>query len=242
MGKDVKEVKTVTAGFIFSWIFGVLFLFAGLGNLMSGAYISSLIIILCALLIIPYFNNIMTEKLHFRISGGIKFLLVIIIFVVVGISVSKSSQTTPNSSADPVIVNPTESNTIPQPKLPPQITYLNKNYNDLWNIFSPQSKYTDLQKKKIFADEYKDRYVKWTGRVMEVDASILDNLRLYVEHRNKGDFDYYGGDMVIYMQKDQYDNLLKLKKGDQVTYSAKFNGFGELISVAFTLDEGKIVN
>lgn len=80
-----KEVKKITIGFIFSWIFGVLFLLAGAGAIATFPILGT-IIILCSVMIIPYFNKVIAEKLHFKISGGIKFLLVIIIFVAIGMT------------------------------------------------------------------------------------------------------------------------------------------------------------
>lgn len=62
--------------------------------------------------------------------------------------------------------------------------------------------------------------MKWTGTVYEVDASVLDNLRLYVNHQGGS-----GYDITVYINDDQYQNLLKLKKGDSVTYAAKFSSY-----------------
>jgi len=65
----------------------VLFLLAGAGKIAT-APIPGLIIILYSAMIIPYFNKLIAEKLNFEISGGIKFVLVIIIFVAIGFAAS----------------------------------------------------------------------------------------------------------------------------------------------------------
>ena len=83
-----KEVKKITAGLIFSWIFGILFLFGGMGVIAQGSLFSGIVIMLCSAMIIPYFNKIAEEKFNFRISGGIKFILIIVIFVFMGIGMS----------------------------------------------------------------------------------------------------------------------------------------------------------
>jgi len=124
---------------------------------------------------------------------------------------------------------------------PVQEVYLNKTYNDLFSIFSDDSTYTDLQKENIFNNQYKGRYVKWTGEVYDIDASILDNIRLYTKQRGRGQYDFSGSDAVIYMNKDQYNKLLQLHKGDEVTYSAKLDGFGGFIDTSFYMSDGKIV-
>lgn len=93
MSKEKKEVKKITVGLIFSWIFGVLFLLAGTGTVATSP-IPGIIIILCSAMIIPYFNKLIAEKLNFEISGGIKFVLVIIIFVAIGFAASNDIAST----------------------------------------------------------------------------------------------------------------------------------------------------
>jgi hypothetical protein len=78
--------KKITLGGIFSWIFGILFLFTGMAILSEGSYVSGILVILCSAMIIPYFNQVTSENFNFQISGGIKFALVIAIFILVGIS------------------------------------------------------------------------------------------------------------------------------------------------------------
>ncbi len=91
MSKEVKEVKKITLGLIFSWIFGILFILVGMGVIAQGSYVSGILIILCSAMIVPYFNKIVAEKFHFQISGGIKFALVIVIVILIGIAISHSS-------------------------------------------------------------------------------------------------------------------------------------------------------
>ena len=233
-----KEVKKITLGNIFSWIFGILFLLSGMGIMGSGAPVAGIIIILCSAMIIPYFNNLIAEKLNFKISGGVKFLLVIIIFIAMGFGMANTTSEIETTNQQPT---PTETKTMVEPPKPQKI-FITKTYNNLWSVFSPKSDYTDLQKGKIFNEQYKGKYIKWTGRVIDVDASILDNLRLYIEHRNKGDFDWDGGDVTLYMNKDQYDKLIELKKGDEISYSAKFKSFGGFMSVEFYLEDGNLIS
>ena len=90
MVREQKEVKKITAGFIFSWIFGVIFLFAGMGLVAQSSYLSGILVMVCSAMIIPYFNKLSSEKFNFEISGGIKFILVIVIFILMGIGMSNS--------------------------------------------------------------------------------------------------------------------------------------------------------
>jgi hypothetical protein len=98
MSKE-HEVKKITAGLIFSWIFGVLFLLAGVGVIGSGGYISGIIIVLCSAMIIPYFNHLIAEKFHIEISGGVKFLLVIVIFVAMGFGMASTTKDISHSTS-----------------------------------------------------------------------------------------------------------------------------------------------
>lgn len=98
MTEQPKEVKRITAGLIFSWIFGVLFVFGGLGVIVNGAYVWGILIILCALLIIPATNKFTSEKFHFEVSGGVKWLLVILILIFMGVGMSQSKGPTNNAA------------------------------------------------------------------------------------------------------------------------------------------------
>lgn len=241
-----KEVKKITLGSILSWIFGSLFLLMGIGVIGTGSPLAGIIIILCSAMIIPYFNNLIAEKFGFKISGGVKFLLLVIIFIAMGFSMANTTKNQQGNIQASVQENnqpaqETETKEGVQPPKPQKVS-ITKTYDDLWSVFSPNSKYTDLQKERIFNEEYLGKYVQWTGRVKDVDASVLDNLRLYVEHRNKGDFDMSGGDATIYMNKDQYDKLIEVQKGDEVTYLAKFKSFGDFMMVSFYLEDGKLIS
>jgi energy-coupling factor transporter transmembrane protein EcfT len=128
-------------------------------------------------------------------------------------------------------------------RLPTEREYTNKTLDDFYSVFNPNSAYTNLQKQSIFDEEYKDRYVKWTGKVQNVDMSVLDNLRLYVSHEDKSIVaTLLGGDVVVYMNQNQYDKLLKLKKGQQVTFSARVRAYSKFITYEFFLDDGEIVS
>ena len=103
-----KEVKRITVGtlsswlfLILSWIFGILFIIVGMAIIAQGSYISGTLIVLFSAMIIPYFNKIVSEKFHFKISGGIKFILIIVIFILMGFAISQTSNnTTDKSSSD----------------------------------------------------------------------------------------------------------------------------------------------
>jgi len=103
---EEKTVKKITAGFVFSWIFGVLFLLAGVGMIGQGSFVAGIIVVLCAAMIIPYFNRLIAEKFHYEISGGIKFALVIVIFIAMGVAMANSTKSTGSVTDTTPAANP----------------------------------------------------------------------------------------------------------------------------------------
>ncbi len=110
MSKETKEVKKITLGLVFSWIFGIIFFFVGVGIISDGSHFSGILIMLCSAMIIPYFNKIVAEKFHFEISGGIKFALVVIIFILIGIAASNTPSNS-NTTLSSIEKQNTSSNT-----------------------------------------------------------------------------------------------------------------------------------
>jgi hypothetical protein len=113
---EKKEIKKITVGLIFSWIFGIIFILAGLGKFTSGSYIPGIIIILCSAMIIPYFSKKISKNFNFKISGGVKFLLFIVIIIVSGISASNMSESNTQEAKTPGKIQPTTQEKITQEK------------------------------------------------------------------------------------------------------------------------------
>jgi len=120
-----------------------------------------------------------------------------------------------------------------------QKVYVDVDYNKLKSLFSTNSEYTDLQKDKIFNEQYKGKYVKWTGKVKNVDTSVLGNLKLYVVYKEGLLFDDY---VLVYMNQDQYNNIIKLNKGDEINFSGKFNSYTTTLGVTFYFKDGEIIS
>jgi hypothetical protein len=150
-----KKVKKITVGFIFSWIFGVLFSLSGIGLLTSNIF-GGIIVIFLSLLITPIGNNILNNKFNFEISAGIKFLLVIIIFVVFGFSGTESDNYLSNSDI--------ETNLESSQKV--------KNYNSENIIEDTQSKNQELSKE----DEQEVKFFKLGDSIAvgEIEWKLTD--------------------------------------------------------------------
>ncbi len=152
MAKEHKEIKKITAGSIFSWVFGVLFIIAGVGVISQGSYIPGILIMLCSAMILPYFNKISAEKFHFQISGGIKFILIIIIFVLIGISASNSgiSNLDIDSNSQPSTKNVGENANTNKP-LSEITTYT---FGDKFIVGNFAYTFNDYQTKSYLGSEY----------------------------------------------------------------------------------------
>jgi len=83
-----NETKKITLGLILSWIFGVLFGLSGLVFLFSGSILSGGSLILASLILLPPINKFVKERLNFELSGWLKIILVIILFVIYAVNLS----------------------------------------------------------------------------------------------------------------------------------------------------------
>ena len=145
-----------------------------------------------------------SKKMLTATGVGLLFVVAFVLFVYL-----VPENLTPKSDSKPI-----QKETTSQQK---QIVFINESYIDLWKVFNYQSQYTNLQKEAIFNSQYKGKYVKWTGKVKNIDTTLFtDKIVLWVEQREKSPFDFSGSDVSVYISKDQYGKLIKLKKGDAV--------------------------
>lgn len=80
-----KVVRKITLGFVLGWIFGVMFLLAGFVSIFSTGVLVGLLMMLMGFILLPPANSLLANKLGFVISGGLKFVLILVLFVVIGI-------------------------------------------------------------------------------------------------------------------------------------------------------------
>lgn len=82
---EEKQVRKITLGFVLGWVFGVIFLLAGFVSIFSTGVLVGLLMMLMGFILLPPANSLLANKLGFVISGGLKFVLIIVLFVVIGI-------------------------------------------------------------------------------------------------------------------------------------------------------------
>jgi hypothetical protein len=92
-----KDVKKITLGGIFGWIFGILFGLAALGSLISAQIVPALVLIAMAAVLLPPVNKIFSEKMNFELSKGIKIAVIIAGFVILGMTMD--TETMPNDNS-----------------------------------------------------------------------------------------------------------------------------------------------
>jgi hypothetical protein len=119
----------------------------------------------------------------------------------------------------------------PQPSQSP--TIISSTFSDYGNIYC-DVKATTLQKQTLFDENYKNKYVKWTGTVSSVSES-WGSYKLQVKHCK----DTFVSDIIVTMKDDQKSKLMQLKEGDTVTYTAKLTRYGDILGIS--ADEGEIV-
>ncbi len=75
-----KQVKTLTVGWLLNWILGIIFILVGLSG-MEFIGPGGLLFALLASLFLPPVQGLMRNKLHIELSGGMKIVLFIILFI-----------------------------------------------------------------------------------------------------------------------------------------------------------------
>lgn len=227
-----KEKKENSRKNLLFWIFSVIFIVGGFTNLIEQT-LYGIFALAAGVIIFPPIIKIIKEKSKGKAENWM-FVTAFIVLLVFGGMANLDSNTYQNQIAESSNSNQ-DNQQVSQPTL--KKTYIVKTYDNLCREFDSGSGYTSIQIEKIFEDSYEGMYVILSGSVKNIDTSIFNNLILEV--------DMSCGTGKIYMNKDQYNKLLLLNKGETVTFSGKFNTkptskfFG---GVHFVLKDGEVVN
>jgi len=95
-----KAHTKVTLGLVLSWGLGVLAAISGV-TLLFSQLLTGILMLLLAAVLLPPVNKIVADKFHFSISGGLKFVVVIILLGVIGATMSTNSTPNPNTNTTP---------------------------------------------------------------------------------------------------------------------------------------------
>ncbi len=94
-----KEVKKITLGGILSWIFGIIFALAGLGAFTSSSFVAGFTMLIMGAVLLPPMNKLFKEKMNFELSKGIKIAVIIIGFIVVGMTMNTDTTSTTSDNS-----------------------------------------------------------------------------------------------------------------------------------------------
>jgi hypothetical protein len=103
-----EEKKKIGIRYILGWIFGILFLLAALGALISVQIPSAIFLFVAAFLLLPPVWERIEKNLSVTITGGLKVLLVLVLVVVAG---SMMDDTTAEDYGDSNVVDDIPSQT-----------------------------------------------------------------------------------------------------------------------------------
>src|ERR1035437_5299382 len=81
IGMKQKEPIKITLGLILRWILGTFFLLVGFGTALGNEYFAAMLMILGAFVLIPPISQIVESKLNISLSGTLRLVIVILLFV-----------------------------------------------------------------------------------------------------------------------------------------------------------------
>ena len=107
----------------------------------------------------------------------------------------------------------------PEPLVPIDMTPF-----DLYWAFYTNLAYTDLQKQRVWEDEYAGQCVEWTGRLENIEtASFSRGFVVTMQHADSVE----RVPIVIHAPSTLEDTLLEWQIGHRQTYRATLKAFGE---------------
>ena len=117
-----------------------------------------------------------------------------------------------------------------KPVVKPQKQFSNVTFDELDKIFGNESKITKLEKKRLWEEEYKGKYISWTGKVGFKGGAIYDWNKVGIIHK---------GSKVDVNLKFDYSKkykVLDLKIKDVVTYTGRLISLRGLLT-PYRLDD-----
>jgi len=85
-----EKNKTLTVSKVFAWIFGVLFLLGGFGNITNN-FLAGILFILASAVILPPLYDLVRKKMKLNLSKGLRIFIALILLAVAGSSVGNKT-------------------------------------------------------------------------------------------------------------------------------------------------------
>lgn len=103
--KEQSKVTNITLGFVVGWLFGILCSISAIGLLMDGKILPAFLASIIAAILLPPTNQFCNRKYKINLSGGVKFIAIIALLILIGKSIEKdgdNSNTTTIPSAEKI--------------------------------------------------------------------------------------------------------------------------------------------
>ncbi len=112
----------------------------------------------------------------------------------------------------------------------PQKQFSNITFDEFDKIFGNESKFTKLEKKRLWEKEYKGKYVSWTGKIGFKGGAIYDWNKVGIIHKGSKI------DVNIRFDYSKKNKVLNLKVEDVVTYTGRLISLRGLLT-PYRLDD-----
>jgi hypothetical protein len=166
---EQSKVKKISAGFILSWIIGVITLVSALDMFMMGIPVVGVIMVVCGVLIIPYFDKLIAQKLNFEISGGVKVVLAIVALIAYCSGIGSFISNSRNHTIDKVDENNKSLNVTTSTESPKIIAPI-----DCPSVVKESGKYTFK-----YEDSTEGEKNLWLAPAFILDMKFSDGFDLY---------------------------------------------------------------
>ena len=193
----MTDVKKITLGFIVGWALGVLAVISGITSIFTQPLVG-ILFLLTGFILLPPANKLIKEKFKFSISGGLKFILVIVLLIIIGTLISGEKSQSPQS----------ESKESEQ-----------KTQEALIEISAVQLS-EEYDENSISADaKYKGKKIKVSGIIKDIGKDILDTPYIVLE----GSQNVFFGVQCMFSREDEA-KLASLSKGQRITLICEVSG------------------
>ena len=160
-----------------------------------------------------------------KFSFGLMFLIALMI-VLAGIDSDGATTSSKAKNAAPTTVPPE-----------PELEILDISFYRFNSKFGADGTLTDVQKEKVFEEDYKGKYVQWKCELIDMTESFWGG---EYTMQMKCDPRTLTADMYVTLRKDQNEKAMTLNKGERVEFIARLKDYGEFMG--HKADDGEIVD
>jgi hypothetical protein len=86
-------------------------------------------------------------------------------------------------------------------------------FEELDDLFGKENRMTESQKDKLW-EEYRNKYIRWTGEVVFRGKGRVSGLRMGIKHIE-------GTEVELLFNQEKEDTVFETEKGDKITYTGK---------------------